>query len=311
MRNALTLDEYRDKLKRLHGNQYTVLGTSCYGVASRVKLRHNYCGYEWSPVADNMLNKNASCPICSKNSFTPLSYRKYVKIISGWSIIVLDDYKNFNTALHYKCLKHDYIFTMTPISFRRGNYRCKKCKYEHNSLIQRKSNSEFLEELKEAHNSKIIATDNYINTHTKIMFKCLVCKNYWKAEPNSVLRISGCPYCNNSHGEIVIKRILDRGGINYQSPKIFKDCLNIRPLHYDFYLPDCNLLLEYDGLQHYKSIEFFGGEKSFIDQQKRDAIKNKYAKDNGYILIRIPYKDTDKAINREVVQALSKYITIR
>lgn len=308
MRNPLTLSEYKEKMKKLHGTKYTILGKKCCGVKSKVKIRHEYCGYEWSPKAGDILNKHTECPVCSRNSFTPKSYRKYVLIISGWSIVVVDNYVDNKTPLTYKCLKHNYYFTRTPTSFRRSKYRCKLCKYEHNSMVQRKSEKQFRHELQIAHNNNIISVERYVNTHTKITLKCLKCSNYWRAEPNSVLRLSGCPYCKESHGEKVIAKLLRSKNIKYVTPKIFKDCVYKRPLHYDFYLSDNNILIEYDGLQHFKSIDFFGGDKALANQKVKDAIKNKYARNNGYTLIRIPFKNSDNAIKNSVEKILNKYI---
>ena len=50
-------------------------------------------------------------------------------------------------------------------------------------------------------------------------------------------------------------------------------------------------MIEYDGEQHYKAIDCWGGEKALKRCQKRDEIKNKYCKKNGITLIRIPYWD--------------------
>ena len=49
--------------------------------------------------------------------------------------------------------------------------------------------------------------------------------------------------------------------------------------------------IEFDGIQHFEPIEFFGGQKEFKETQIRDNLKNKYAKDNNIKLLRISYKD--------------------
>lgn len=48
-------------------------------------------------------------------------------------------------------------------------------------------------------------------------------------------------------------------------------------------------LIEFDGIQHFQSVNYFGGEDGFIKTQKRDAFKNQWCKDNNIPLIRIPY----------------------
>ena len=48
-------------------------------------------------------------------------------------------------------------------------------------------------------------------------------------------------------------------------------------------------LIEYDGLQHFKPIDYFGGQEKFEYLQKCDEIKNNYAKEHNIPFIRIPY----------------------
>ena len=67
----------------------------------------------------------------------------------------------------------------------------------------------------------------------------------------------------------------------------FKDSL----LSYDFYLPDYNKLIEYQGKQHEYAVDWFGGEKQLEKQKAYDALKREYAKINGYDLIEIWYYD--------------------
>jgi len=46
-----------------------------------------------------------------------------------------------------------------------------------------------------------------------------------------------------------------------------------------------------NGLQHYKSIDFFGGEEKFIEQSKRDLALKEYCKENNILLYIIKYDD--------------------
>ena len=78
---------------------------------------------------------------------------------------------------------------------------------------------------------------------------------------------------------------------NIKKKKTFKGCKSKKLLQFDFYLPKYNILIEYDGIQHYKPVGFFGGKKEFKETQMRDNIKNKYCKDNNINLIRIRYDE--------------------
>lgn len=92
--------------------------------------------------------------------------------------------------------------------------------------------------------------------------------------------------CVRSHGEKSIAECLTNYNIKFEREKIFKDCKNIKPLPFDFYLPDYNLCIEYDGRQH------FGIKNSWNNTeeiQERDNIKTKYCLDNNIKLLRISY----------------------
>ena len=58
---------------------------------------------------------------------------------------------------------------------------------------------------------------------------------------------------------------------------------------YDFFIPAKNLLIEYNGIQHYKPVDIFGGKKQLKEQRHRDWLKRNYAKKNNYKLLTIPY----------------------
>ena len=186
-------------------------------------------------------------------------------------------------------------FLIRANNFLQGK-RCSACKVDRMKKYQRKSQQLVEKQLSEKHNGSIILVDEYVNTHTKVKFKCLKCDTIFEAEPNSVLRLSGCPTCNIPKGEKFISDYLKSKGIRFTRQKRFKDCKSKRTLMFDFYLLDLDILIEYDGLQHFKPIEYFGGKEAFEDQKRRDKIKNDFSITSGIPLIRIPYKYTQKKV---------------
>ena len=105
--------------------------------------------------------------------------------------------------------------------------------------------------------------------------------------------------CMKSHGEYYISTYLLSNSINFEKQKKFSDLLGVGGgnLSYDFYLPNHNMLIEYQGEQHERPIEYFGGEEQFAIQQEHDRRKREYAKDNGYKLLEISYKDYNNIEN--------------
>jgi very-short-patch-repair endonuclease len=112
--------------------------------------------------------------------------------------------------------------------------------------------------------------------------------------------IQGCPYCFDtkkfkfSKGEKCISEVLDMLNITYLQQYTFDNCRDINVLPFDFYLPDLNICIEYDGQHHYYPVTFNGitkeeAEKNHLITVKHDKIKNEYCINNNIKLIRIPY----------------------
>lgn len=107
-----------------------------------------------------------------------------------------------------------------------------------------------------------------------------------------------------SLGEMTIATILEELNILYYQEYKFLDCINPdtgRVLPFDFYLPDYNCCIEYDGSQHFIVSENGWNNKENLERiQYRDSIKNEYCKHNNIRLIRIPYYQYSK-INKQYV----------
>ena len=111
-------------------------------------------------------------------------------------------------------------------------------------------------------------------------------------KPNDFQQGQRCPYCKRSKGEERIENWLKNNNYEYIIHKKFKDCKYKKELEFDFqiFINDSFILLEYDGIQHFKNT-FNKSNEEFDLQKKRDIIKNKYCKENNINLIRIKYTD--------------------
>ncbi len=105
-----------------------------------------------------------------------------------------------------------------------------------------------------------------------------------------------------SIGEHKIKKWLYENNIEYKREYTFENFHNNKVRYkFDFYLPEYNMCIEYDGEQHFEVNDYFGGVKTLLDIQKRDIIKNEYCKYNKINLIRIPYiniNNIDNILNK-------------
>ena len=105
---------------------------------------------------------------------------------------------------------------------------------------------------------------------------------------------SGCQVCSSSKSEQFIYNYLKINSISFEFQKKFDDCKYKSCLFFDFYLPDYNICIEFDGEFHFKQFFDVDIHHSLDTLQKRDEIKNQYCKDNNIKLLRISYEDRDR-----------------
>ena len=109
--------------------------------------------------------------------------------------------------------------------------------------------------------------------------------------PNNHLNNNGCPRCKESKGEKEIREWLINNKIKYKPQHRFPECKNILTLPFDFYLPEHNTCIEFNGRQHYEPINKWGGIENLKEIQRRDKIKMEYCQNNNIPLIIIKYND--------------------
>jgi very-short-patch-repair endonuclease len=152
---------------------------------------------------------------------------------------------------------------------------------------------------------------NYISAHGKVEIACRR-HGIFKQDAASHLGGKGCPICMESKGECLVASVLDSLGVRYVRQKKFDGCRLERQLSFDFYLPDFNVAIEFDGIQHYEPRDFGGSKESackeFMKTKKRDEVKNDYCKEAGIELLRVNFicRDTVEERIRGVIYAKNR-----
>lgn len=211
-------------------------------------------------------------------------------------------YKNKYSKVKINCSKHG-TFKQSPDAHQRGQ-GCPQCAQENRLMSRkRKTLSQFVHEANLKHQGKYTYEDaQYFNLLTKTSITCPRHGSFIQS-PKAHLSGQGCPTCADdkrtsfyeSRGEKMVEQVLLANNIKYVKQKTFPDCKHKMLLLYDFFLPDHNILVEYDGEQHYKfTPRFHGTRNGFEVMQKRDKIKNVYAEKNGITLIRIRWDEEYK-----------------
>ncbi len=285
--------QFKDKVYSLVGDEYTFLD-SYVNANTKLRVKHNKCGHIYRVTPNNFL-RGHYCSYCAGLiKKTDAQFKKEVYGLVGDEYTFLDSYVNAKTKLRVKHNKCGHIYRVTPNDFL-TNSRCSYCSGKH-----KKTNKEFQQEVHNLVKDEYTFLDSYVNAHIKLRVKHNKCGNVYEVAPTEFFsHNTRCPYCNSPKGETIISKILDTLNINYEAQKIFDDLRDTQPLSYDFFIPDQNILIEYQGIQHYQPIDYFGGDKVFEKQRKHDKMKLDYARDHHYNLIAIPYtKDTFSKIKK-------------
>lgn len=212
-------------------------------------------------------------------------------------------YKNYLTKVNIICPIHGE-FEELPQEHIKGS-GCKKCGVEKTKKFTVLGVDKFIEKANKIHNNKFDYSNvNYINSYTKVEIVCPKHGSFFQNPGDHLHSKAGCPICKESKGERLVSNILESHNIKFIPQKSFEDLKHKSLLYYDFYLPDLNVCIEYDGEQHFRSVMIFGGNDKFKELQLKDKLKNEYCISNNIPLLRLTYKDSDADVKTKVLNFL-------
>lgn len=224
------------------------------------------------------------------SKYTHTDFLNRMKNINPF-ISFTSEYTGTSNKIDCHCEICEYNWSCYPGNLYKGA-GCPKCADIRGGIKRKQRQS--IKYIKELEKLNVTLIENYIDCYTPILHKCNICGSIWKTDPHHMLsRGSNCPTCYGSSGEQKIGKLLSSYNIYNITQKNFEGLIGINGglLTYDFYLPDYNKLIEFQGIQHEKAIEYFGGEEKFKIQQEHDRRKKLYAKDHNIELIEIWYYD--------------------
>jgi Zn finger protein HypA/HybF involved in hydrogenase expression len=263
------------------------------------------CGHE-NEITYNSFQQGGGvlCPKCAKQEVTNSKKHSIeeVKIYfkSQKCELLSNEYINNSSILKYVAScghENEKIYS----DFQQGKGRlCPKCAYKEVGNKKR-LNIEEVREYFESKDCKLLSSE-YASAKTKLHYVAQ-CGHEHEIQYNNFKQGGGvlCPKCISSKGELSTSKILDNNNIKYEAQKTFNDCKNIKPLLFDFYLPEYNSCIEYDGIQHFESVKHFGGDDNLQEVQKRDNIKNTFCEQNNIPLLRIPYTITEEQDIQDII----------
>lgn len=283
-------DTLIDRFNIIHNNKYNYSLIDYKSVNTKIKIICPIHG-EFEQLTNNHLN-GKGCLKCGGSEISN-TYNFIVKanlkhnFMYDYSKV---KYINCKTKIKIICSEHGE-FEQLPSAHLRGSI-CKKCSNKIKQNYKKLILSEFKDRCNLKHNNKYnYSLINDVNLNIKYDIICPIHGVFNQKLKNHLYQGQGCPRCKDSRGEIEINKWLINNNIIFIPQKRFDDCRDILPLPFDFYLPDYNICIEYDGEQHYRPVNRFGGDDKFLKVKKRDKIKTNYCMINNITLFRIKYDD--------------------
>lgn len=284
----MNIDYFKTKASIRHNDKYDYSLVEFITTEHKIKIICHTHGIFEQKMNNHLMGNG--CPECWKLKRNNDSFIQEAKLIHG----NIYDYSELNYAgstqtVIIGCKEHGNFEQVATTHLRGGG--CPKCAIKQRNFNLKYSTDQFIIISKKLHGDKYdYSLVDYEYNTDKVT---IICPKHGKFEqkPNIHLQGSGCPMCKQSRGEEKITQFLTKNNVKFIYQKGFDDCRNVNRLFFDFYLPDSNMCIEFDGKQHYEINEYFGGIKSFIELQKRDEIKNEYCLNNNIKLHRIRYDD--------------------
>ena len=260
------------------------------------------------------IHLGVGCPICSQERFhekTTLTQEEFIAKCRKVHGNKYDYSKTVYTGNRYDvtitCPEHG-DFVQCAGNHMKG-YDCPKCSRLKQYEKMKKPQEQFISDARNVHGDYYdYSLVEYHGCFKKVK---IICPKHglFEQTPATHLQGSGCPACRKSKGEKRISVWLKENNIKhdaqYKIQNEFVLCKN-KYIIVDFYLPNHNTIIEYNGEQHYKPVDLWGGEEKLESQQERDSALRQYCKEHKVKLIEIPFSRFD-----DIELILSKKLKIK
>lgn len=301
------LEHVLNLFKKTHNGVYDYSGIKYTSLRRKIGIKCPVHGIFYQ-IAGHHAN-GSGCPKCVKAAVTDLrrynvdTFIKMAKDVHGdtydYSEVV---YVNSLTPVKIGCPVHGF-YMQYPHNHYTGS-GCHLCNGLTNSDRQRGTVDEFISKAIKKHGDSYIY-DKVVYVNNKIPV-IVVCKKHgqFNVRPDQHLyNLTGCPVCETSKGELKIWLFLKAMNIAFIREYRLPESM----FRYDFYLPVLNLLIEYDGKQHFNSTNIWNGVSGLRERMARDAEKDKLARVNKIPLIRLAYTEYSILEHKLLIELCKHY----
>jgi len=304
MKRSWTTEQFIERAQSVHEYLYDYSRVQYKNASTKVCIVCKKHGKFWQ--RPNLhLSQKQGCPRCGKTARKDTKqFIKESKKIHGCKYDYSKvEYKNTHSKVVIICPTHGE-FWQQAMNHLQGQ-GCPICGHLQANKSHNLGKERFIERARKVHGDKFnYSMVEYIDAHTKVEIICPKHGEFWQRPNNHTSQKQGCPSCKESKGEQQISKWLQKHHVTYCSQTIFEKCVSKRgrKMPFDFYLPDQNLCIEFDGRQHFESIPHWGGDIGLQTIQENDNRKNEFCAQEDIQLLRIKYdQDINSILTRHVV----------
>ncbi len=283
----------------------------------------NICGSHYVFTRADRIARRAKrgntnvCKKCENNSFTEKQHEAQKKaeyiLQKKETIQLVDGLKSWASQdeARWKCIKCNHTFLRAPVvMFALGITNCPWCESRPGTYTEEMIKEQIYRLWGDEYT--LLQSENLKknkNGSRRILVQHNACGFKYETSQYNFCHGQGCPRCKKSHGERKIMNYLQQHNFAFQQQYTINTGKHLLKL--DFYLEEQGkkYAIEYNGIQHYQPIEWFGGNAGFQAQQERDLDKIEYCKNNDINLIIIPYNDESLINSEQLAQRLSGQVT--
>ena len=284
----LTIEDVSSRVVKISDGLLEVVPNQPYtGKSSLLKFKHTPCNHIFERVVGNVIyNKVLSCPVCEPDKFSRTETKlRELLFEKGLILINVLDTKfgcGDRGRVRLKIIQCGCIFERHIGNCVKSGVKCKKHSEGYGSW---KTREEYSETLMSLPFGSFEIVGDFVNASRVSKFKCRKCGHITETRYHKLLNKKG--KCSNCFGsaksvyEEFVSILLNDIGVKFVRE------YRISSYKYDFYLPDYNLLLEYDGSQH-----FLKEGESLYSVKNNDKLKDALAVSNGYRIHRIRFDES-------------------
>ena len=281
--------------KKVHGDKYD------YSKVEYVNNRAKICiicpihGEFWQRPYSHL--QGFGCKKCNGNVYDTTTFVNRAKEVHGdkydYSKV---EYTHSKKEVCIICPKHGEFWQTPTVHLKGGN--CPNC-------IKENKINDFLEQSKIIHNNKYdYSKVEYVDSTTKVCIICPKHGEFWQ-RPFSHINGNGCPMCKESLLEEEINSFFDKMSFIVERQKRF-NWLGLQSL--DFYLPEYNVAVECQGIQHFDIVKNWGGNKKLKHQKELDKNKKELCKEHNVKILYYTHEDYDSFLGEQLIKSTNELL---